>query len=203
VDIDRFIVLIGRGLVAVASILGTMAIRGGERIKTWQQGRMQGRPQTAPGQPARPSAGVPANAMPARQHVGMLAVSPAPVVSMATPAVPLAPISETSISTSAPPTTPENPPDELDWAGSLSHAAVASLHLGQVLAMVRAGWLIPDESRLADVSAALDAMEAFQDRTASAIAPVLDAMTDEQRAEFFEDFGADFPPELPGLDETP
>lgn len=94
-------------------------------------------------------------------------------------------------------------PDELDWAGSLSHAAVASLHLGHVLAMVRDGWLVPDEARMVDVGSALDAMEAFQDRTAAAVAPLLDAMTDDQRAEFFGDFDDDFPPALPELDNTP
>ena len=94
----------------------------------------------------------------------------------------------------------EHEPDELDWAGSLSHAAVASLHLGNVLDLVRAGWLIPDEAHVADVGAALDAMEAFQDRTTAAVAPLLDAMTDDQRAEFFADFGDDFPHDLPNLD---
>lgn len=93
--------------------------------------------------------------------------------------------------------------DDLDWAGSLPHAAVASLHIGSVLTLIRAGWLVADELRLAEVSSLLDAMEAFQDRTANAIAPVLDAMTDEQHADFFSDFGADFPPELPGLDDVP
>lgn len=92
--------------------------------------------------------------------------------------------------------------DDLDWASSLPHAAVASLHIGSVLALVRAGWLVADELRLAEVSSVLDAMEAFQDRTANAIAPVLDTMTDEQRADFFSDFGADFPPELPDLDDV-
>ena len=91
-------------------------------------------------------------------------------------------------------------PDDLDWAGSLSHAAVASQHLANVLAMVRAGWLAIEHDRLQDASPALDAMEAFQSRTAIALAPILEQMTEAQHAEFFADFGADFPPELQGVE---
>jgi hypothetical protein len=91
-------------------------------------------------------------------------------------------------------------PDDLDWAGSLSHAAVASQHLANVLAMVRAGWLAIEHDRLQDASPALDAMEAFQSRTAIALAPILEQMTEAQYAEFFADFDADFPPELQGVE---
>lgn len=91
-------------------------------------------------------------------------------------------------------------PDDLDWAGSLSHAAVASQHLANVLTMVRAGWLAIEHDRLQDASPALDAMEAFQSRTAIALAPILEQMTEAQHEEFFADFGADFPPELQGVE---
>ena len=91
-------------------------------------------------------------------------------------------------------------PDDLDWAGSLSHAAVASQHLANLLAMVRAGWLAIEHDRLQDASPALDAMEAFQSRTAIALAPILEQMTEAQHAEFFADFDADFPPELLGVE---
>ncbi|MDL1869079.1 hypothetical protein FBQ98_06585 [Gammaproteobacteria bacterium PRO6] len=90
--------------------------------------------------------------------------------------------------------------DDLDWAGSLAHAAAASLHIGNILAMVRAGWLIPDAEQLADITAALDAMEAFHTRTDSVIAPVLAAMDEDQQADFFGDFDADLPADLPELD---
>lgn len=90
--------------------------------------------------------------------------------------------------------------DDLDWAGSLAHAAAASLHIGNVLAMVRAGWLIPDAEQLAGITAALDAMEAFHARTDMAVAPVLAAMDEGQQADFFGDFDADLPIDLPELD---
>ena len=86
--------------------------------------------------------------------------------------------------------------DDLDWAGSLSHAAVASQHLSNLLAMVRAGWIVVEHERLKDVSPALDAIEVFQNRTALALAPLLEQMTEAQHAEFFSDFDADFPPNL-------
>ncbi len=127
------------------------------------------------------------------------AVQPAPAPTPPTaPATP-APVTPPAVAP-APEIEVEHEPDELDWAGSLSHAAVASLHLGNILDLVRAGWLIPDDTHVADVGAALDAMEAFQDRTAAAVAPLLDAMTNDQRAEFFADFGDDFPRDLPNLD---
>ncbi len=66
--------------------------------------------------------------------------------------------------------------------------------------MVRAGWLIPDAEQLADITAALDAMEAFHTRTDSVIAPVLAAMDEDQQADFFGDFDADLPADLPELD---
>jgi hypothetical protein len=91
-------------------------------------------------------------------------------------------------------------PDDLEWAGSLSHAAVASQHLANVLAMVRAGWLAIEHDRLQDASPVLDAMEAFQSRTAIALAPILEQMSEAQHAEFFADFGADFPAELQGIE---
>ena len=48
--------------------------------------------------------------------------------------------------------------------------------------------------------AALDAMEAFHARTDNAIAPVLAAMDETQLVDFFGDFDADLPIELPELD---
>lgn len=92
-------------------------------------------------------------------------------------------------------------PDDLDWAGSLSHAAVASLHLSCVVDMVRTGWLAPDESRSFEVTDALEAIEAFQRRTVNALAPLISAMTDDQQAEFFCDFERELPPDLSALEE--
>lgn len=194
-DLDRGIVLIVRGVIVAMGALGNLAIRAGERIKAWQQSRMVVAPTAAP--PAANSAvgGASPNAIPARQSI---TVADAPRASTPAAAPAPAPTRPQPLPVQA-----EQLPDELDWAGSLPHAAVASAHLGHVLALVRSGWLVPDESRLADVSAALDAMEAFQNRTASVIAPVLHAMTDDQRVEFFGDFDADFPPELPDLEGTP
>ncbi len=94
----------------------------------------------------------------------------------------------------------ERQEDDLDWAGSLAHAAASSAHIGNILAMVRAGWLIPDAEQLADITAALDAMEAFHARTDSVIAPVLAAMDEDQQADFFGDFDADLPADLTELD---
>lgn len=94
----------------------------------------------------------------------------------------------------------ERQEDDLDWAGSLAHAAASSAHIGNILAMIRAGWLIPDAEQLAGVSIALDAMDAFHARTDSAIAPLLAAMDEDQLVNFFDDFDADLPPDLPELD---
>ena len=94
----------------------------------------------------------------------------------------------------------ERQKDDLDWAGSLAHAAASSAHIGNILAMIRAGWLIPDAEQLAGVSIALDAMDAFHARTDSAIAPLLAAMDEDQLVNFFDDFDADLPPDLPELD---
>lgn len=96
----------------------------------------------------------------------------------------------------------ERQEDDLDWAGSLAHAAASSAHIGNILAMIRAGWLIPDAEQLARVSIALDAMDAFHARTDSAIAPVLAAMDEDQLVDFFDDFDADLPPDLPELDSV-
>jgi hypothetical protein len=68
--------------------------------------------------------------------------------------------------------------------------------------MVRAGWLVPDETHLEDVGAALDAMEAFHIRTDDVIARVLATLPPEQQAEFFDGFDEGFPPELPGLEDS-
>lgn len=130
----------------------------------------------------------------------------APLASPITQETPLVrPLATTTTAQAMRAQTPESEPeafepDDLDWAGSLSHAAVASQHLANVLAMVRAGWLAIEHDRLQDASPALDAMEAFQSRTAIALAPILEQMTEAQHAEFFADFGADFPPELQGVE---
>lgn len=92
--------------------------------------------------------------------------------------------------------------DDLDWAGSLAHAAASSAHIGNILAMIRAGWLIPDAEQLAGVSIALDAMDAFHARTDNAIAPLLASMDEDQLVDFFDDFDADLPPDLPELDDV-
>lgn len=197
---DGFIVALVRLLAQLAGFLGAWSIRLGERAKVWQQ---QHRPTNGPA--IKGAAGVPASAaipahrpasMPTAKHASMPTVvtqPPAPSPTIATAPTP-PPISGEG--------QPEQPPDELDWAGSLNHAAVASLHLGGVLAMVRAGWLVPDETHLADVGAALDAMEAFHVRTDDVIARVLATLPPEQQAEFFDGFGEGFPPELPGLEDS-
>ncbi len=92
------------------------------------------------------------------------------------------------------------PEDDLDWAGSLSHAMVSSLHLAQVLDLVRQGWLVPLAAKQNDVGGCLDVIAAFEERTACAISPIILAMTDAQRTEFFEGFEDLLPPELPELE---
>ena len=94
----------------------------------------------------------------------------------------------------------ERQEDGLAWAGSLAHAAAASAHIGNVIAMIRAGWLVPETEQLATIMAALDAMEAFHARTDNAIAPVLAAMDETQLVDLFDDFDTDLPIELPELD---
>lgn len=197
-DLDRLIVILARALAALVGILGGLSIRAGERIKAWQQSRGQAPTQC---QSMRAAAGVPAAGavvapLPVVQPAAIAAVT-APMAAAPPPVATISPAATPPVSVES---EPASPPDELDWAGSLNHAAVAGLHLEHVLAMVRAGWLVSEGDHLDDVCAAFDAMEAFLDRTNSAIAPVLAAMTDEQRAEFFADFGGDFPPDLPELD---
>ncbi len=181
VSVMRLLIAITTGLIAIFIAISErlMAAAGQKTAKAANLGAVGA------------AAGVPAAA----------AVQPAPAPTPPTaPAMP-APITPPTVAPAPlPASTIEHEPDERDWAGSLSHAAVASLHLGNVLDLVRAGWLIPDDTHVADVGAALDAMEAFQDRTTAAVAPLLDAMTDDQRAEFFADFGDDFPHDLPNLD---
>lgn len=91
-------------------------------------------------------------------------------------------------------------PDELDWAGSLSHAAVAAMHVSNVLTLVRLGGLVAGEAHKAHLDAVMASLEAFQIRTEVAIAPLLEAMTVEQQAAFFDDFGEDFPSDLRALE---
>ncbi|MCI1728235.1 MAG: hypothetical protein LKM32_02135 [Chiayiivirga sp.] len=188
---DSFIVMAIRVLAQLSAYVGAWSIRLGEHLKAWQQQRPLPTNSTPNG-----AAGVPANVLATSAALAQVAVSP-PIAPAAAP-----PVSSPAISTTPKSVASEAEalPDELDWAGSLNHAAVASLHLSQVLAMVRAGWLVSERDHLDEVCAAFDAMEAFRDRTVSAIAPVVAAMTDEQRAEFFADFGAGLPPELPDLE---
>ena len=185
VSVMRLLIAITTGLIAIFIAISErlMAAAGQKTAKAANLGAVGA------------AAGVPAAA----------AVQPAPAPAPTPPTAPAtpAPITPPAVAPAPPPASEievEHEPDELDWAGSLSHAAVASLHLGNILDLVRAGWLIPDDTHVADVGAALDAMEAFQDRTAAAVAPLLDAMTNDQRAEFFADFGDDFPRDLPDLD---
>lgn len=91
--------------------------------------------------------------------------------------------------------------DDLDWAAGLPHATIAAMHLSSMVGLVRAGWLVADPIRLNEVTAALDAMEVFGTRTMVAVAPVIDALDEEQRMEFFSNFAEDFPPEFPELPE--
>ena len=197
-DLDRLIVIRARALAALVGILGGLSIRAGERIKAWQQSRGQAPTQC---QSMRAAAGVPAAGavvapLPVVQPAAIAAVT-APMAAAPPPVATISPAATPPVSVES---EPASPPDELDWVGSLNHAAVAGLHLEHVLAMVSAGGLVSEGDHRDDVCAAFDAMEAFLDRTNSAIAPVLAAMTDEQRAEFFADFGGDFPPDLPELD---
>ena len=157
-------------------------------------------PQSARGVPAL----VPAPSVPA----ALVPSAPAAFAAMPVSQVPI--VLPTEISPRPEPTTPitkpideqqsDSSPDDLDWAGSLSHAAVAATHLSNVLAMVRAGWIVVAHERLQDASPALDAIEAFQTRTVLALAPCLEQMTEAQHAEFFSDFGADFPTHLQGIE---
>lgn len=183
VSVMRLLIAITTGLIAIFIAISErlMAAAGQKTAKAANLGAVGA------------AAGVPAAA------AVQPAPAPTPLTAPATPA-PIRPPTVVPVPLPAPAIEGEHEPNELDWAGSLSHAAVASLHLGNVLDLVRAGWLIPDDAHVADVGAALDAMEAFQDRTATAVAPLLDTMTDDQRAEFFADFGDDFPRDLPDLD---
>lgn len=192
--------------IVVFGILGHLSIRFGERTMAFirTQNALRHR-QTA----NQPSAVAPSQTAPS-----MRAIVPRSLP-MATPAIQLVaqPITQ-EIPISQPPPVAPKPlqalavepeleqfePDDLDWAGSLSHAAVASQHLANILSMVRAGWIVVELQHLQDASPALDAMEAFQSRTAMALAPLLEQMTEAQHAEFFSDFGADFPTELQGIE---
>lgn len=190
---DNFIVMAVRTFAQVAAHIGAWSIRLGEWVKAWQQHRPLPINSTSKG-----ATGVPATVL--------ASVAPTPLAhmdaptSIATPATSPLVSPAISIALQAVSNEPEAPSNELDWAGSLNHAAVAGLHLSNALAMVRAGWLIPNEAYSANVSAALDTMEIFMDRTMAAVAPVLAVMSDDQRAGFFADFGADFPPDLPNLE---
>ena len=156
----------------------------------------------------RPSKSASSAAAAAPLAQGGILASSITFVSLSPPSV------DTSVSTSTSASNREIPPsndgsagssaelefDELDWAGSLPHAAVSSLHLEQVVAMVRAGWLIPSREHATEVSKTLHIMAKFQDRTAVAIAPLLSTLSEEQSAEFFDDFMDVLPLELPQLE---
>ena len=195
---DGLLVAIIRSVVSAATLAALWTIRSVEYLRT----KLPSNPRTDAGHRIGAAGGIPANPAPVRERFEAPEHSVQPIVTRQ------APHAETALAASASrPAVHEHDDvavaeDELDWAGSLSHAVVAGTHLAQALAMVRAGWLVPDESHLADVLIALDAMEAFQERTECAIAPLLGAMTEAQQAEFFGDFGSDFPPELPGLEVT-
>jgi hypothetical protein len=90
--------------------------------------------------------------------------------------------------------------DDLDWAGSLSHAMVANMHFSQLLAMVRQGWLVPNVTRHSEVYQGLEVLSAFEERTTFALAPWVSAMNDAQQTQFFEGFEELLPPELEGLE---
>lgn len=203
-DLDRFIILIAKGVGSTIAMSANMAIRIAEHFKAWLSSRVPAQNRTSATQPIPSVGGVRAETLTAGGSSRPIGRPPAaaPVPSPDSPIAPDSPIESSPVTPTMESVDEQRPLDELDWAGSLSHAAVAGLHLHQVLAMVRAGWLVPDESRMAEVATALDAMEAFQDRTNSAIAPLLEVMSGDQNAEFFADFESDFPPELPELDEA-
>jgi hypothetical protein len=181
-----------RVLAQLSAYVGAWSIRLGEHLKAWQQQRPLPTNSTPNG-----AAGVPANVLATSAALAQVAVSPADRTGGSAARFFARDFDHTEVRRQR---SGSSAGRIGTGAGSLNHAAVASLHLSQVLAMVRAGWLVSERDHLDEVCAAFDAMEAFRDRTVSAIAPVVAAMTDEQRAEFFADFGAGLPPELPDLE---
>jgi hypothetical protein len=192
---DQLIVVTIRLIGQLTGLVSALSIRLGERLKS-------GLPKVAQPLPrglARSAAeGLAARGVPAIQPG---AAPPASSAHQAASSNSLVAVDEHALLQREVTQAQPHEPDELDWAGSINHAVVASLHMRQVLAMVRAGWLVADEARLAEVGATLDALEAFQDRTEAAVAPLLSAMTEAQRIEFFEDFWAEFPIEHRELED--
>ncbi|MBD8526224.1 hypothetical protein [Pseudomarimonas arenosa] len=195
---DAFLIALMRLVAQVAGLMGAWSIRLGEHLRTSQQ---RHRTASSPSG-ARSAPGVPAATIPRLDERPMAPQQ----VCRGTRA------QEINPNESAPrkrpldgvvqPSLLNSQSDELDWAGSLSHAAVASSHLGSVVEMIHAGWLVSDESRVLEVAAELEAIQAFQERTDIALAPFLQAMTEQQQVDFFGDFQADFPPDFPDLNET-
>lgn len=186
--LDSFIVATLRACTHVVVAGVRQSIRFGQYVSTWQQQRLVADRNKTPSTMGMPAKGIELHrtaSMPATKHESM----PPPIVPLSTTA------------TTPAEAVPEGGSDELDWAGSLNHAAVSSLHLGNALAMVRAGWLVPDENHWDDVIAALAAMDSFQARTDDVIGRVLSTMTEQQHVDFFEGFGDGFPTEPPDTDD--
>ena len=199
----KFVPAIATGLDRTFNLVGRIQ-RGSKPAKSDFVGA-SGVPATRPAEIREP----PTTLSPSTQRVEIGGARPAGTMSptASTPSSPGSSSGSARAATGKPDISPERPvedderqEDGLDWAGSLAHAAASSAHIGNVIAMIRAGWLVPETERLATIMAALDAMEAFHARTDNAIAPVLAAMDETQLVDFFGDFDADLPIELPELD---
>ena len=85
---------------------------------------------------------------------------------------------------------PAGEPDELDWAGSLNHAAAAAALLGEVLDALESGGLAIQPEHAATITPLAERLAAFQERTDGALGPLLGQMSEIELQDFMADFAA-------------
>lgn len=151
--------------------------------------------------PTGVSAGVPARVTPPTAPAPAAAAVVAPVsptaVSEPLPVAAPAPAPAAPAAVATPAIDPDlapGEPDDLDWAGSLNHAAAAAALIGDVLDQLEAGrFVIPTEHE-AQLLPLAERLAAFEDRTRSTLAPLIDGMNELEQQDFMADFAVYFDP---------
>jgi len=147
--------------------------------------------------PTGVSAGVPARVTPPTAPAPAAAAVVAPVsptaVSEPLPVAAPAPAPAAPAAVATPAIDPDlapGEPDDLDWAGSLNHAAAAAALLGEVLDALESGGLAIQPEHSATITPLAERLAAFQERTDGALGPLLGQMSEMELQDFMADFAA-------------
>lgn len=198
--IDNLALLLIRAVTAIFTGLMAIFILFSERFMAAVR-KATGKPASSAPVVKTPTgvpAGVPAHVTPPTAPAAAAVVAPVSPTAVSEPLPVAAPAPAPAAAVATPAIDPDlapGEPDDLDWAGSLNHAAAAAALIGDVLDQLEAGrFVIPTEHE-AQLLPLAERLAAFEDRTRSTLAPLIDGMNELEQQDFMADFAVYFDPD--------